>query len=207
VAGVIDALGHPHAYLDGVPVFTDTGSPPLAPTNNITRIGGYIGINGTTPVDRHFNGILDEVRISSAARSAGWIQTEYTNQVSPTTFISIGAQQTESTTTAISSSSNPSVYGQSGVTFTATVSGSGGTPTGTVQFQTNGVNFGGAMTLSSGSATSIALPTTLSAGSYNVTAIYSGDSYFNTSTSGTLSQTISQATPTATLAVNNTPVT
>jgi hypothetical protein len=34
---------------------------------------------------------LDEVRISSVARSAGWIATEYANQHSPSTFYSVGA--------------------------------------------------------------------------------------------------------------------
>ena len=62
------------------------------------------------------------------------------------------------TTTALGSSLNPSTYGQS-VTFTATVSGEGGPPTGTVQFKTNGVNFGSAVTLSGGSATSTAIST------------------------------------------------
>ena len=44
-------------------------------------------------------------------------------------------------TTAVSSSVNPSDFGQS-VTFTATVTSGAGTPTGTVQFKDNGVNLG-----------------------------------------------------------------
>ena len=40
-----------------------------------------------------FKGGVDEVRISSTARSAGWIATEYSNQNSPSTFLSIGAQE------------------------------------------------------------------------------------------------------------------
>src|SRR5205823_6105762 len=54
------------------------------------------------------------------------------------------------TSAAVAASANPSVFGQ-GVTFTATVtptSPGSGTLTGTVQFQTNGVNFGSAVTLS-----------------------------------------------------------
>jgi uncharacterized repeat protein (TIGR03803 family) len=96
-------------------------------------------------------------------------------------------------TTAVSSSSNPSVYGQSGVTFTATVTSLMGTPTGTVQFLTNGQPFD-SETLSGGTATSVALPLTLSADNYTVTATYSGDGDFTTS-SGSLSggQTVNQA--------------
>jgi hypothetical protein len=83
------------------------------------------------------------------------------------------------TATALASSANPSVYGQSSVTFTATVTGAGGgPPTGTVQFKTNGVNFGSAVTLSGGSATSGALPTTFRPGTCTVTADYSGDTSF-----------------------------
>jgi MSHA biogenesis protein MshQ len=36
---------------------------------------------------------VDEVRISSTARSAGWIATEYSNQNAPSTFLAIGAQE------------------------------------------------------------------------------------------------------------------
>jgi RHS repeat-associated protein len=38
-----------------------------------------------------FNGLLDEVEISNAARSGDWIAAEYNNQNSPATFYSIGA--------------------------------------------------------------------------------------------------------------------
>ena len=85
-------------------------------------------------------------------------------------------------TTAVTSSANPSVFSQP-VTFTATlaaVAPGAGTPSGTVQFKTNGVNFGSAVGLSSGSATSPAI-SSLAVGSYTVTADYSGDSGFNTS--------------------------
>ena len=54
------------------------------------------------------------------------------------------------TTTALASSLNPSTYGQS-VTFTATVSGTGGTPTGTVTFK-DGPTTMGTGTLTSGQA-------------------------------------------------------
>jgi Bacterial Ig-like domain (group 3) len=68
-------------------------------------------------------------------------------------------------------------------TFTATVSSSAsGTPTGTVQFYANGSALGAPVTVSSGVATTAALPFP-SAGTYYVTAAYSGDSNFAASTS------------------------
>jgi hypothetical protein len=40
-----------------------------------------------------FNGILDEFRVSTSARSADWILTEYRNQNTPATFYVVGAQE------------------------------------------------------------------------------------------------------------------
>jgi hypothetical protein len=57
------------------------------------------------------------------------------------------------TTTAVTSSLNPSVFGQS-VTFSATVSSADTAPTGSVQFEVDGANFGGAVALSAASGTS-----------------------------------------------------
>jgi hypothetical protein len=47
-----------------------------------------------SPPINYFNGIIDEVRISNTARSAGWIATRYNNQHSPGTFYSVGGEET-----------------------------------------------------------------------------------------------------------------
>src|SRR5439155_552485 len=102
------------------------------------------------------------------------------------------------TTTAVTSSANPSCFGQA-ITFTATVSAvapGSGTPTGTVQFRIDGNNFG-TVTLSGGSATSAATAT-LSAGNHIITAIYTPGSSFNTSTSPNFTQTVN-ALPTCSI--------
>ena len=57
------------------------------------------------------------------------------------------------TVTTVSSSLNPAVFGQS-VTFSAIVSSGTAAPTGSVQFQVDGVNFGTAAALSAASSTS-----------------------------------------------------
>lgn len=44
-------------------------------------------------VNYFFGGTIDEVRISSVARSGDWIKTSYNNQNSPSTFYTVGAQQ------------------------------------------------------------------------------------------------------------------
>jgi hypothetical protein len=41
----------------------------------------------------YFSGIIDEAHIAMTARSAGWIQTEYNNQNSPSTFITVAAAE------------------------------------------------------------------------------------------------------------------
>jgi type II secretory pathway component PulJ len=109
-------------------------------------------------------------------------------------------------TVTVSSSVNPSTYGGS-VTFTAAVSGLGVTPTGTVQFKIDGVNFGAVVSLSSGSATSGAT-TTLVAGNRVITAVYNGDGNYAPNT-GTLpgGQTVNKANTTVVLTSNSNPST
>jgi hypothetical protein len=102
----------------------------------------------------------------------------------------VNSSSTTGTTTALSSSANPSVFGQS-VTFTATVtptSGSG-TPTGTVTFSDGGVSIGSG-TLSGGTTTFAT--SGLAVGNHTMTASYSGDSNFNSSTSSALTQTVNK---------------
>ncbi len=86
------------------------------------------------------------------------------------------------TTTAVASSVNPSTAGTA-VSFTATVTGN--SPTGTVQFVVDGSNFGSAVAVSGGTATS-GSTSSLTVGTHTVTAVYSGDSG-NLGSSGTLS--------------------
>lgn len=42
----------------------------------------------------YFGGVIDEPRVMSTARSAGWILTEYRNQSSPSSFYTIGSEET-----------------------------------------------------------------------------------------------------------------
>jgi hypothetical protein len=98
------------------------------------------------------------------------------------------------TTTTISSSANPSTYGQT-VMFTATVtSGSSPVTEGTITFKD------GATTLSTstpnGSGIGTLATSALSAGSHSITAVYTDSSSFAGSTSSTVSQTVNKADPT-----------
>ncbi|MGB6742615.1 MAG: Ig-like domain repeat protein, partial [Terracidiphilus sp.] len=87
---------------------------------------------------------------------------------------------------AIASSVNP-VLVQNGVTFTATVTSSVGTPTGTVTFL-DGATPLGMGTLSGGVATFAT--SSLAAGSHSITAAYGGDANFLGATSSALTQQV-----------------
>ncbi|MFC2135272.1 DUF2341 domain-containing protein [Bacteroidota bacterium] len=68
----------------------DFDAPETGTIDSLTHdfmIGDYID----PPVDP-LNGILDEVRVASVARDSSWIGTEYRNQFSPSTFMSIGSE-------------------------------------------------------------------------------------------------------------------
>ena len=108
------------------------------------------------------------------------------------------------TSTALTSSLNPSAYNQS-VTFTASVTSSSGTPTGTVTFFDGAVNLGSSALNGSGMA-SLAV-SSLSVGSHSITAAYGGDSNFGSSTSSALSQGVNQASSTTALASSLNPST
>jgi RHS repeat-associated protein len=81
--------------------------------------------------------------------------------------------QAAPTTTVSTDHAAGSTYGQA-VTFTVTVRAAAGTPSGTVQFQIDGVDFGNAVTLTAGAA---AISTAaLSAGTHSIAAVYTSDS-------------------------------
>jgi len=91
-----------------------------------------------------------------------------------------------SSSLALSSSTNPAVQG-SNVVFTAAltaVAPGPGTPTGSVQFYTNGVASGSPVTLNAGTAT--ASISTLPTGSNLVAGVYSGDANFLASSNAML---------------------
>jgi hypothetical protein len=93
-----------------------------------------------------------------------------------------------STTTTVTSSQNPSTFGQA-VTFTATVASSTtGTPTGTVTFKDGTKVIGNGRLNTSGQATFTT--SSLARGSHSITAVYKGDTNFKTSASPVLTQTV-----------------
>src|SRR5262249_60488727 len=98
----------------------------------------------------------------------------------------------------LGSSANPSGVGQP-VTFTATViPGGSGTPSGVVSFVDGSTTLGQGTLTTSGSTTTASFTTSsLAAGSHIITANYSGDSNF-LSSSGSVTQTVNNTTSSTT---------
>src|SRR5439155_1089863 len=103
------------------------------------------------------------------------------------------------TTTALSSSANPSVGAQA-VTFTASLTWTppgAGTPSGTVS--SLALHDALAICTLNGAGQATFSTSTLAAGTHAITAVYAGDATFNGSTSGTLSQVVNKADTTTAL--------
>lgn len=82
-------------YINGVAVGTTSTPTSISNPPNL-EFGVWANASG-----RYFNGSLDEVRISSAARSADWIAAEYSNQTSPS-FYALSSENVTITPTAVS---------------------------------------------------------------------------------------------------------
>jgi MSHA biogenesis protein MshQ len=78
------------SYIDGALAVSAAGGGTNA--ESFSQMG-FAGANGSW---NSLNGQLDELRISNTARPAAWIGAGYNNQNSPSTFYSVGGQQSGS---------------------------------------------------------------------------------------------------------------
>ena len=103
----------------------------------------------------------------------------------------LGRVESSDTASSFTSSKNPSIYGDS-VTFTATMNGYA-TPTGSIQFRTNGIAAGGPVALGNSMVTFVTQ--TLGVGTNGITAEYSGD-WLNPAGTNNLFQIVNYMAPT-----------
>ncbi len=94
MVGVQTASTSDTLFLDGA---SNATSASTFAVGSLTGGKMAIGVDDTTYngggfPDEFFAGKIEEVRISSVARSADWNKTEYNNQSSPGTFYTVGAQ-------------------------------------------------------------------------------------------------------------------
>ncbi len=162
--------------------------------------------NGTPAT---FAGTLGTVAPMSATTTSGKANSVYTATTggmgSASTTVDMQTVSTPitvnqfNTTTTVTASPTPSVFGQS-VTFTATVTSGSGTPTGNVQFVIDG---GAPVTVAlDGSGQATLTTSLLTAGPHTVVANYQGAANFATS-SGTVSHTVNKANTTTAITADN----
>jgi sugar lactone lactonase YvrE len=143
--------------------YTSDGS---TPTTASTTYTGAITVSSTQT--------LKAIAVATGYTVSGVASSAYTINIPLTPAL------------ALASSDNPALLGDA-VTFTATVSSTSGTPTGSVSFL-DGTTTLGTATLSAGTA--VLTTASLTAGSHSITAVYSGDSAFATATSAALTQVV-----------------
>jgi uncharacterized repeat protein (TIGR03803 family) len=179
------------------------GSPPNGET-----VTFYNGANvlGTAPMSRGVASLTtSSLQAGVHAISAGYLgDANFTASTSPVLQQVVDAKGQSATSTTLTSSLNPSIYGQS-VTWTAKLTTSGSIPpTGTVNF-TWGDSIGGAPLNASGVAT--LTRSTENADVYPLSAVYEGDASNGPSVSAVLNQVIKEATSSATLTASPNPST
>jgi len=95
VTVVWEANSIPKFYINGVQVATvSSATRPSTLSSIFNNVGVPLRIGRSVYSTRRFKGSLDEITISDQARSADWILTAYNNQLNPTTFYSVGAEET-----------------------------------------------------------------------------------------------------------------
>jgi hypothetical protein len=150
---------------------------------------GYVSFIGLGSVPLDASG---QATFTTSTLSVGthYIQAYYTESAafaqSASATLTVVVQPKATTSVSLTTSAKSASFGQP-VTFTASVKGTGGTPTGTVTFM-DGTTVLGTATLDNGVATLIV--TTLAKGKHQITAVYSGDADFAGSTSAALTETI-----------------
>jgi hypothetical protein len=172
-------------YNGAVTVLLGFGDGTFAPAT--TYSSGGKGAVSLAVVDSNGDGKLDLLVANNISNNVGVLLNDETT-LSPTT-------------TTLASSPNPSIFGQV-VTFTASVSSSAGTPTGTVEFF-EGTTLLGSGTLTSGKASFST--SGLATSSHPIVAKYEGDSGHGLSVSDPVSQIVNIATTTTSLASSQNP--
>jgi len=173
-----------------------------AVTGNVTFSEGTttlgvvaVGANGVAVLNLSTLTVGSHTIIATYAGS-----TNYSGSTSPAI---VEVVQQTGTTTTLSSAATTTLAGEPAV-FTSTVTSSTGVPTGSVSFFDGIKSIGTAPLNAQGVATFST--STLAVGTHSITAVYSGDGYYTTSTSAALQQTVVLATTSLTISAPTAPV-
>jgi hypothetical protein len=205
----------PNGSVFGQPVFftatvlSQTGD--IAPTGTVQFTVDGISLGGAITLNNNGNNsVASSPSISTLSEGNHNVQVTYspTGSFSPSPSPGTLTQPVKQagTNTSVTSSANPSVFGQS-VSFTAIIGvqpPGAGTPSGTVQFLIDDQNFGSPVSVTSGIARSAS--TLFFVGAHKITASYSGDGNF-TGSNGTLAsgQVVNPASTSTTVTTSGSP--
>jgi hypothetical protein len=162
------------------------------PTGSVEFFDGATSL-GSSPVSSG-SAVLNTSLLSAGSHSLTAVYSGDASFTGSTSAVHSHSVTNPSTSTAVTSSPNPSVVGE-GVTITATVTPSAAT--GTVEFF-DGATSLGSSPVSGGVAT--LLTSALALESHSITAVYSGDLTYTTSTSPAHAHTVNQASTATALA-------
>jgi sugar lactone lactonase YvrE len=183
-------------------VSASAGSTGGAIGGNVTFSEGATTL-GAVAVDANGNAVLNLSTLSVGSHSIIATYAGNTNYTGSASAVLIEIVQQTGTTITLSSAANPTLTGEP-VNLTVTLVSSTGVPTGSVNFLDGGVSIGTSPLNAKGIATFST--STLTTGTHTLTAVYSGDSYYTTSTSQALQQVVSLATTGLTISAPTTPV-
>ena len=167
----------------------------LTPSGTLTTLYTFGGPDGELPYSGLVQG--NDGNFYGTTHAGGSHNDGTVFSLTPATLIP--------TTTVLMSAPNPSTLGQA-VTMTATVTAQDHSlPTGTVKFQSNGVDIGSASL--NGSGVAVLIYAGLSAGTDSLTAIYQGSGTLAGSTSNTVPQVVQPGSTTTTVTSSPNPST
>ena len=203
---------NPIANADSVTVPEDSGVTNIAVRNNDTLgpdVGETLTVTAVTAAAHGVSAVTATgVSYAPAANYFGPDSFTYTisdgNGGSATATVSVTVTQVVPTTTSKPTTSlTPAAYGTN-LTFTTTVTGAGGTPTGVVEFFDGIVSLGTAPLNAAGTASRTT--NAVAAGTRAITAKYLGDTRFAPSTSVPLTQTVTGAAAAVTTTLTAAPI-
>ena len=175
----------------------------LSPANsaNVIAEGNVSGsLTNDTTID------LGNIFAWKPTEDLAFLWSDASNNLYTSSVTYFGTPSIIATTTALTASPNPSVFGQS-VTFTATVAAVGfaAIPTGSVQFVDGTTNLGALVGLDANGTANLDV-SALGVGSHQITAVYAGDGNFTASTTTTsLSATVDKAAASVAIASSQSP--
>ena len=197
--GILSSLLNPSTYGQTVVLKDSVTNSPDSGTVQFKDGATNVG----TPVAINANGVasLSISTLNASSHSITAVYSGTVNYQSSTSNMVTQVINQQTTTSVLTSSLNPSVFGQS-VTFKDSVYGGGAPDGGTVQFKDGAANLGSAVAVNPNGVATLTL-SNLNAVTHAVTAVYGGTVNYQGSNSNEVDQTVNQNTTVSILTVSS----